>query len=240
MTWLPDIGSQVGAAAGAGGGEGCDVGVGVGADEGSGVEGGVVGGAASQVATTNDTTVATMINGTRDRPSASRKTLVSKMAVRGKPFSITTVMAPIPMATPAMVGRPGQMGQENPAGGTEEHAREGRTASEAAQTARVGQTLADEEQGERTHGPAPCVLDEVGQCRLAREEDLRGRPTGSLRSKATAQATDGQADERSEDDPVANDHGADEQPGQAADAGADDGPGDADDRWPTGTRRRDW
>ena len=43
-------------------------------DEGSGAEGGVAcGGAGSQVETTNDTTVATMISGTRDSPSASRE-----------------------------------------------------------------------------------------------------------------------------------------------------------------------
>ena len=173
----------MGAAAGAGGGEGCDVGAGVGAGEGSGVEGGVAGG--SQPGGDDER----HHRGHDDQRHQGQtvgleEELVSKMAVRGKPFSITTVMAPIPMADTGDGGQAGQMDRSNPAGGTEEHAREGRTASEAGSNSRVGQTLADEEQGEGTHrssSPACSTRSAAptGPRRGPREDGL----TGDLRRK---------------------------------------------------------
>ena len=54
-----------------------------------------------------------MINGMRAISSASRKMAVSSTEVSGRP-SIVTAMAPIPMATPAIMGRPARCDRAMP------------------------------------------------------------------------------------------------------------------------------
>ena len=60
----------------------------------------------------------------------------------------------MPIAAPAIIGQAREVGQRDPAGRADEHARERRAAAEAAQRQAVGQPLADDEQHERAHRPA--------------------------------------------------------------------------------------
>src|SRR5262249_7929501 len=62
---------------------------------------------ASRAERTYATMTATLTSGTSARPSATRRTVVRTIAVSGRP-SMTVVRAPIPIPTPAIIGKPGR------------------------------------------------------------------------------------------------------------------------------------
>jgi len=64
-------------------------------------------GGVSRSATTYATTTATITSGDSAMPSALMKSVARSTAVNGSP-SMTAVIAPMPIAAPAIIGRPGR------------------------------------------------------------------------------------------------------------------------------------
>ena len=91
--------------------------------------------------------------------SACRRTATISTDVSGKP-NMATVIAPMPMRNPSDHRQTGKVGKGDAAGRADEHAGEGRAASEGAERDAVGQALADDEQHERADRPSARLLDE--------------------------------------------------------------------------------
>ena len=128
---------------------------------------------------TNATTTATITSGMTARPSDASSREASKTEVSGS-LSMTTDMAPMPMATPSNKWQPGQVDRATPPGRAEEQGREGRAAAEAAQRHAVGESLADEEQQERSDAVGGAVGDERAEGGLAGEQHLGGALAGGF------------------------------------------------------------
>ena len=73
-----------------------------------------------------------------------------------------------------------KVGEGDAADRADEHAGEGRAASERAERDAIGEALADDEQHERAHRPILRLLDEPRQRGLPGKEDLRGALVGPL------------------------------------------------------------
>ena len=141
----------------------------------------------------------------RSRAASAARRPPAGTASRGAPTtsgrpSIATVIAPIPIAAPAIIGRPGEVGERDAADGADEHAGEDRATAKAAQRERVGEPLAERRAGaarrpsSRRH-PRSAAGAGPGRRRARTAHDLSVASTKTRTRTPIADARDRRQDE---------------------------------------------
>ncbi len=179
----------------------------------------------SRSAATKETATETITSGIASRPLDSSSSVASSTEVMGS-RSMAAVIAPMPMAAPAIKPRPGRCESAIPPTAPMNIAGKIGPPRNELNAKRVGEGLAQDEQHERSDRVAGGVAEHRAQRRLPREQHQRRALVGAL-GEGDRQAHDDQADDRREQHHPRLDVGADAE-GEPADARAHDGGEHAD------------